>query len=69
MAAYLLMPERFICDIYKAAMDDAVLISNIADYFLVTYEFAHYRIELVFNHRVDAIASLSGKLRTFEWVL
>lgn len=68
MAAYLLMPERFICDIYEAALDEAVLISHIADYFLVSEEFAHYRMELVFNHRVDAIASLGGKLGTFEWI-
>lgn len=68
MAAYLLMPERFICDIYEAAIDEAVLISNIADYFLVTDEFAHYRMELIFNHQVDAVASLNGKLNTFHWI-
>lgn len=68
MAAHLLMPERFICDIYEAAIDEAVLISNISDYFLVTDEFAHYRMELIFNHKVDAIAAHGGKLGTFEWI-
>ncbi|WP_082023317.1 ImmA/IrrE family metallo-endopeptidase [Sporosarcina koreensis] len=42
MAAYLLMPERFICDVYEAALNEAMLISEIADYFLVADEFAHY---------------------------
>lgn len=68
MAAYLLMPERFICDIYEAALDEAVLISQIADYFLVSDEFAYYRLELIFNHKVDAVASLGGKMGTFEWI-
>jgi Zn-dependent peptidase ImmA (M78 family) len=35
MAAYLLMPGRFLEDVYVAAADQAILISDIADYFLV----------------------------------
>ncbi|MEK4712294.1 ImmA/IrrE family metallo-endopeptidase [Sporosarcina sp. FSL K6-5500] len=67
MAAYLLMPARFINSVYEAAYDEAVVISDIADYFLVTEEFAHYRLELIFNRRVDAFVSHWGMLGTFEW--
>lgn len=68
MSAYLLMPQHFINKVYDSAIDEAVLISDIADYFFVTEEFAQYRLELIFNHKVDAITSLRGKLRTFEWI-
>lgn len=67
MAAYLLMPGRFINTVYNAAYDEAVLISDIADHFLVTEEFAHYRMELIFNRRVDAVMSHKGALGTIEW--
>lgn len=68
MSAYLLMPQRFINKVFDSATDEAVLISDIADYFFVTEEFAQYRLELIFNHKVDAITTLRGKLRTFEWI-
>ena len=68
MAAYLLMPQRFINNVYDAAIDEAVVISDIADYFLVTEDFAHYRLELIFNHKVDAFTTLRGKLGTMEWI-
>ncbi|BAQ11490.1 hypothetical protein OXB_3020 [Bacillus sp. OxB-1] len=68
MSAYLLMPQRFLGQVYDEAIDEAVLISDIADYFMVTDEFARYRLELIFHHKVDAITSLRGKLQTFEWI-
>jgi len=68
MAAYLLMPNRFIKSVYEAAYDEAVVISDIADYFLVTEEFAQYRLELIFNRKVDAFMSHWGMLGTFEWL-
>lgn len=67
MSAYLLMPSRFIKKVYDSAMDEAVVISEIADYFFVTDEFAHYRMELIFHHKVDVFAALRGKLGTLEW--
>lgn len=68
MSAYLLMPSRFIEKVYDSAMDEAVVISEIADYFFVTDEFAHYRMELIFHHKVDAFAALRGRLGTLEWI-
>nr|WP_269136024.1 ImmA/IrrE family metallo-endopeptidase [Sporosarcina cyprini] len=68
MSAYLLMPIRFLEKVYDEALDEAVLISDIADYFFVTEEFAHYRLKLIFKHKVDAITSLRGKIGTFEWI-
>lgn len=67
MSAYLLMPSRFINTVYDAAYDEAVVISDIADHFLVTEEFAHYRMELIFDRRVDAVMSHKGALGTIEW--
>lgn len=68
MAAYLLMPARFINTIYENAYDEAVMISDIADHFLVTEEFAQYRMELIFNRRVDALIAHKGMLGTIEWI-
>lgn len=67
MSAYLLMPEIFLGAIYNAAIDEAVLISEIADYFLVTEEFAQYRLKLIFDRKVDALYSLRGNIGTLEW--
>lgn len=68
MAAYLLMPQRFINTVYEEAHDEAVTITDIADYFFVTEEFAHYRLELIFRHKVDGFAALRGKLGTLDWI-
>lgn len=68
MAAYLLMPQRFIDKVYDFAEDEAVTISDIADYFMVTENFTHYRLELIFNHKVDGFTALRGKLGTLEWI-
>lgn len=68
MAAYLLMPRRFMETVYEFASDETVLISDIADHFVVTDEFAHYRLELIFNRRVDAMMPLRGQLGTVEWL-
>lgn len=67
MAAYLLMPESFLNHIYDAALDEAVLISDIADYFVVNEEFAQYRLNLIFNRSVDALYAIRGRLGTLEW--
>jgi hypothetical protein len=68
MSAYLLMPTKFFDEIYVAAADQAIVVSDIADHFVVTEEFAHYRLELAFGHRVDALATIKGKLGTFEFL-
>ncbi|WP_342510522.1 ImmA/IrrE family metallo-endopeptidase [Sporosarcina sp. FSL K6-1522] len=67
MAAYLLMPAQFINTVYDAAYDEAVMISDIADHFLVTEEFTQYRLELIFNRKVDALITHKGTLGTIEW--
>lgn len=67
MAAYLLMPTSYMEDIYTAALDDRVLVSDIADYFVITEEMAHYRLQLTYNHRVDEFVSFKGKVGSIEW--
>ncbi|WP_158233474.1 ImmA/IrrE family metallo-endopeptidase [Sporosarcina sp. P29] len=68
MAAYLPMPGRFIEDVYADAYEAPVVISDIADYFLVTDETAAYRIELEFQHKLDGFVASRGKLGTLEWI-
>lgn len=68
MAAYLLMPSRFIGELIEDFYDDeAILISDIADTFLVTEEFVHFRLELLFKHRVDLIIKHKNGMGTIEW--
>lgn len=67
MSAFLLMPSRFIKDVYNAAFEQPVMVSEIADYFLVTQEFAHYRLELMYHHHVEAILKFKGKLGTIGY--
>ncbi|WP_313430896.1 ImmA/IrrE family metallo-endopeptidase [Siminovitchia terrae] len=68
MAAYLLMPEHFLKTVFNVALEDAVLISDIADYFVVTEEFAQYRMNLTYNKKMDALLYVNGNLGTFEWI-
>lgn len=68
MAAYLLMPAKFLKRIFAAAVSEPVLISDIADYFVVTEEFARYRLELTYNHRVDGFITLKNRLGSIEWI-
>ncbi|GAK11357.1 hypothetical protein JCM19039_1047 [Geomicrobium sp. JCM 19039] len=60
MAAYLLMPSSLLGEVYISICQQtqAVLVSEIADHFLVTEEFAHYRLELAFGHPVHGITKL-----------
>lgn len=69
MAAYLLMPSKFLQDMYGSAINEPVLISDIADHFLVTEDFAHFRLKLTFNHRVDGFFQLKNRLGSVEWYL
>jgi len=66
MAAYLLMPHRFLKDIYSAALNEPILISDIADHFLVTEEFAHYRLELIYKYKVDGFVQIRERLWSLE---
>ncbi len=68
MAAYLIMPESFLRNVLNFAIDEPVLISDIADYFVVTEEFAHYRMKLKYHRNLDALFTLQGKLGTLEWL-
>lgn len=68
MSAYLLMPLRYIQDVFDLAAEQTVLIYEIADYFVVSEEFAKYRIELLLNRNVDALFSIRGKLGAIEWL-
>jgi len=65
MSAYLLMPHSFLTDVIRSATDEGVLVSDIADHFLVTEEFAHYRLELLFNRRIDAFLTLGNRLGSY----
>lgn len=66
MSAYLLMPHIFLKDIYSAATNEPVMISEIADYFLVSEEFAHYRLELIHKHKVDGFLQIRERLWSLE---
>ncbi|MFC0188198.1 ImmA/IrrE family metallo-endopeptidase [Fictibacillus aquaticus] len=68
MAAYLLMPGNFLNEVYLVAEDQAVCISDIADHFLVTEEFAQYRLQLAFGRKVDVLTSVGGKIGAVEWI-
>jgi hypothetical protein len=68
MSAYLLMPAKFLKQIYKTAVYEPVLISDIADHFLVTEEFAQFRLKLTFQHRVDGFVLLKNRLSSLEWI-
>lgn len=62
MSAYLLMPKVFLKKFLNVAIDEDVLISEIADYFVVTEEFAQFRLELLFNRITDIITPHRFKL-------
>lgn len=66
MSAYLLMPSPFLKDIYTAATSEPIIISDIADHFLVTEEFAHYRLELIYKHKVDGFVQIRERLWSLE---
>jgi Zn-dependent peptidase ImmA (M78 family) len=68
MAAYLLMPAKFLKKVYAAAVSEPVLISDIADYFVVSEEFAQYRLKLTFQHQVDGFITLKNRLGSIEWL-
>ena len=67
MAAYLLMPKKFLVNVFNSALDQPVLISDIADYFVVTEVFAQYRLELAYNCRVDALVNHKGRLGSISY--
>lgn len=67
MAAYLLMPAKFLKRIYATAVNEPVLISDIADHFVVTEDFAQYRLRLTFEHKVDGFITLKERLGSIEW--
>ncbi|MEM5599627.1 ImmA/IrrE family metallo-endopeptidase [Niallia circulans] len=66
MSAYLLMPSHFLKQLHLTAISEPLLISDIADHFLVSEEFAHYRLNLIFQHRVDGFMQLKNRLGTLE---
>lgn len=68
MAAYLLMPWKFLKNVLSVATDQAVLITDIADYFLVPEEFAQYRLTLYFRHKVYGFVSYNNQLGSIEWL-
>ncbi|EZH67939.1 hypothetical protein DH09_08465 [Bacillaceae bacterium JMAK1] len=69
MAAYLLMPTKLLGEVYVTAcqLTDAVLVSEIADEFLVSDEFACYRLQLAFGHPVHGITKMpDGSYSTIQ---
>ena len=67
MSAYLLMPKKFLKQVFNAALEQAVMISEIADYFLVTEEFAQFRLSLEFKHKIDGFAAIKNNIGTIEF--
>jgi Zn-dependent peptidase ImmA (M78 family) len=67
MATYLMMPKRFLEEVYLAAEEQTVLISDIADHFLVDEETAQYRLQLEFDRKVDVIGTVGGKVGFIEF--
>jgi Zn-dependent peptidase ImmA (M78 family) len=68
MAAYLLMPFYFLIKVLQENFhNQSALVSEVADHFLVTEELAHYRLECLFQHRVDLVTHIYGKLGSIEW--
>lgn len=68
MAAYLLIAAKFLEEVYAAAVNEPILVSDIADYFVVPEKFAKYRLELTYHHRVDGFALLKNRLGSIEWL-
>lgn len=68
MSAYLLMPTKFLKNVFDEVIDQAITISNIADYFLVTEEFAQYRLQLEYNRKIDLVVSFKGNMGSIEWL-
>ena len=60
ISLHLLIPSQFINTNYDATYDEAIVLSDIADHFLGTEEFAHYQMELIFNRKVDTVVSHKG---------
>lgn len=67
MAAYLLMPISFLRNVFDVALEHPVLVSEIADYFLVTEEFAQYRLELIYKQNIHALWSMKGKVGALSY--
>lgn len=68
MAAYLLMPSKFLSKVYNVALEQPVMISEIADYFVVTEKFAQYRLELSYKRKIDTLITYKRKLGSLEWL-
>lgn len=66
MAAYLLMPNKFLRTVINTVIDQPVMISDIADYFVVSDEFAQYRLELAYKRRIDALVNHKGQLGSLK---
>jgi hypothetical protein len=49
MSAYLLMPRYFLRQVRVSSEEESVIIQEIAEHFLVTKDFARYRLELIFH--------------------
>jgi Zn-dependent peptidase ImmA (M78 family) len=63
MSAYLFMPYRFLKEL-NLKENRGYLVSEIAEEFMVTEEMAHYRLELLYNRRIDMMAKFRGKVGT-----
>ncbi len=71
MAAYLLMPSWFMENVYKMAEfnEIGVLIEEIADYFVVPEEFAHYRLQLDASREMgQTLRRWRGEYGSIEWM-
>ncbi|WCK55385.1 ImmA/IrrE family metallo-endopeptidase [Aneurinibacillus sp. Ricciae_BoGa-3] len=69
MSAYLLMPRQFMKIMYDEMPAEGLAIEEIADIFLVTEEFAQYRLELDFDQKaISVISRWRGQYGSIEWI-
>jgi Zn-dependent peptidase ImmA (M78 family) len=57
MAAYILMPTHFLIKKLSVIHNHNYIVSEIAEHFIVTEEFANYRLKLFFSHHKPNIYS------------
>ncbi|MBW5468477.1 ImmA/IrrE family metallo-endopeptidase [Brevibacillus formosus] len=66
-SAYLYMPTKMLRDVI-ISYDQPVDITNLAEEFLVSEEFAYYRLSLIFPEKADAIARSKGGFGYIKWL-
>lgn len=66
-SAYLYMPTKMLREV-AISYDQPVDITNLAEEFLVSEEFAYYRLSLIFPEKADAIARSKDRFGYIKWL-